>query len=63
VLKGRNHVHLMKLQEMANSMDLKSYLVQDAGRTEVTPGTVTVLGIFGKEEIVNKVTGSLRLLV
>ena len=36
--------------------------VSDAGRTEVLPGSVTVLGIAGPAETVDRVTGSLRLL-
>lgn len=39
------------------------YLVADAGRTQVEPGSLTVLGIGPEyEEILNSVTGHLKLL-
>lgn len=36
--------------------------VEDDGRTEVPPGTKTVLALGGISEIVDSVTGHLRLL-
>ncbi|XP_018413471.1 PREDICTED: probable peptidyl-tRNA hydrolase 2 [Nanorana parkeri] len=62
VLQGANAAHLMQLQALAISMDLPTYLVQDAGRTQIGAGSHTVLGIMGEEENVNKVTGKLKLL-
>ncbi|XP_030426028.1 uncharacterized protein LOC115655084 isoform X7 [Gopherus evgoodei] len=62
VVQGSNTAHLMDLQALALSLELPTYLVQDAGRTQVLAGSYTVLAIIGEEEIVNQVTGKLRLL-
>ncbi|KAM4021679.1 putative peptidyl-tRNA hydrolase 2 [Anomaloglossus baeobatrachus] len=62
VLQGSSTAHLMELQALALSMDIPSYLVQDAGRTQIAAGSRTVLAIMGEEEVVNKVTGKLKLL-
>ncbi|XP_067396534.1 serine/threonine-protein kinase SRPK-like isoform X3 [Emydura macquarii macquarii] len=62
VVQGSNAAHLMDLQALALSLELPTYLVQDAGRTQVSAGSYTVLAIIGEEEIVNKVTGKLKLL-
>ncbi|KAM9325501.1 putative peptidyl-tRNA hydrolase 2 [Gastrophryne carolinensis] len=62
VLQGASTGHLMQLQALAVSLDLPTYMVQDAGRTQIAAGSHTVLGIMGEEENVNKVTGKLKLL-
>nr|XP_014424911.1 probable peptidyl-tRNA hydrolase 2 isoform X2 [Pelodiscus sinensis] len=62
VVQGSNTAHLMDLQALALSLELPMYLVQDAGRTQVPAGSYTVLAIIGEEEMVNQVTGNLRLL-
>lgn len=36
--------------------------VTDAGRTEILPGSVTVLGIAGPSETVDKITGTFKTL-
>ncbi|XP_044157475.1 probable peptidyl-tRNA hydrolase 2 [Bufo gargarizans] len=62
VLQGASTSHLLELQALALSLDLPTYLVQDAGRTQIAVGSRTVLAIMGEEEMVNKVTGKLKLL-
>ncbi|XP_069499334.1 probable peptidyl-tRNA hydrolase 2 [Ambystoma mexicanum] len=62
VLQGSGTTHLMELQAMALSLGLPTYIVQDAGRTQIAAGSHTVLSIMGEEEMVDKVTGKLRLL-
>ncbi|XP_063071183.1 UBA_like_SF and PTH2 domain-containing protein [Engraulis encrasicolus] len=62
VLQGSNMAHLLELQALAMSLSLPTYLVQDAGMTQVESGSRTVLAIIGEEEMVNNVTGSLKLL-
>jgi len=54
---------LCKLQEKASEVGVPSELVQDAGLTELPPGTITALGVGpAPSEIVDEVTGKLRLL-
>lgn len=62
VVQGTNVAHLLELQALAMSLSLPTYLVQDAGLTQVESGSRTVLAIMGEEEMVNNVTGSLKLL-
>ncbi|XP_046687417.1 probable peptidyl-tRNA hydrolase 2 [Homalodisca vitripennis] len=62
VLSGKNTDALVKLCTKAKDFGIPSHLVKDAGHTEVAAGSTTVLALFGSEETVNKVTGSLRLL-
>jgi PTH2 family peptidyl-tRNA hydrolase len=54
---------MLTLQRAARSHGLPTVLVEDAGFTEVAPGTKTVLGIGpGPENEVDQVTGGLPLL-
>jgi len=62
VLKGLNAAHLRELQNKAGSIGLPHYAVQDAGKTQIAPGSLTVIAIFGKSETVNEVTGQLALM-
>ncbi|GAB6027277.1 hypothetical protein CHUAL_001560 [Chamberlinius hualienensis] len=62
VLRGENTNHLVELEKQALAFGLPTYMVQDAGRTQVPAGSTTVLVIFGKIDVVDIVTGKLRLL-
>jgi PTH2 family peptidyl-tRNA hydrolase len=51
------------LAEKANKLDIVNILIQDAGHTEVPPGTVTALGLGpDRTDLLDKVTGSLPLI-
>lgn len=62
VLKGDTSKHLIDLQSMAMNRGIPCYLVQDAGKTQVPKGSVTVLSLFGRVDIIDSVTGQLKLL-
>jgi PTH2 family peptidyl-tRNA hydrolase len=62
VVKGRDEEHLEELKAQAKQLGLFPYIVHDAGRTQIAAGSATVLGIFGPNEEVDKVTGTLKLM-
>lgn len=62
VVKAVSDSELGELQEMAKGLKLPCDLVQDAGLTELPPGTSTVLAIGpAPNDLVDKVTGDLPL--
>ncbi|XP_053382471.1 probable peptidyl-tRNA hydrolase 2 [Mercenaria mercenaria] len=62
VLKGDNSAQLLELAQKAESAGLPNYIVHDAGRTQIAAGSQTVLGIIGKIDVVDSITGKLKLL-
>ncbi len=51
------------IMEEARDLDLPAYLVSDAGRTELEPGTDTAIGIGPDTEgKIDKVTGEFQLV-
>ncbi len=62
VLKGLNEQHLRDLEQRANQVNLLSCTIKDAGRTEIQLGSLTCLGIFGRIDEIDKITGDLSLL-
>ncbi|MDA4113798.1 MAG: peptidyl-tRNA hydrolase Pth2 [Thaumarchaeota archaeon] len=63
VLKASGDAQLHELFKKARSMGLPSSLIQDAGRTQLEPGTVTCLAIGpAPVELIDKITGQLKLL-
>lgn len=62
VLRVPNEEEMLDLADKARSHGLVTALIRDAGRTQIAPGTKTVLGIGpGPEQIVDSVTSHLKL--
>lgn len=62
-LEAESFEELKELMRKAEQLDLVYVLIQDAGHTEVAPGTTTCLGLGPDQaQRVDKVTGSLPLL-
>lgn len=63
VLKCNTEEELVALYQHARVLGLTASLIQDAGRTQIMPGSKTVLGVGpGSLEKINTVTGHLKLL-
>ncbi|XP_033119337.1 peptidyl-tRNA hydrolase 2, mitochondrial-like isoform X1 [Anneissia japonica] len=62
VVKAPDEETLIALAQHAQSVGLTACLIQDAGRTQIAPGSKTVLGVGpGPAELIDKVTGHLKL--
>jgi PTH2 family peptidyl-tRNA hydrolase len=58
-----NLEEIEQLQRRARAAGLMTVIVEDAGLTEVAPGTRTVLGVGpGSSQDVDRITGGLPLL-
>lgn len=62
VVKTPDEESLAELLTHAKVLGLTVSLIQDAGRTQIEPGSRTVLGIGpGPADLIDKVTGHLKL--
>lgn len=62
VVKAPDEDCLLELLTHAKEVGLPVSLIQDAGRTQIAPGSRTVLGVGpGPADLVDKVTGHLKL--
>lgn len=62
VLRGESAKELLELKRKAYELKVVNIVVHDAGHTQVEPGSLTVLALFGRIEAVNQITGKLKLL-
>ncbi|CAK1590579.1 unnamed protein product [Parnassius mnemosyne] len=62
-LKTDSVDEIKRIAENAKKMGLITSLIRDAGRTQIAPNSITVLGVGpAPKDIVDKVTGHLKLL-
>lgn len=63
VVKVGGEEELCELFRLSKTLHLPTALIEDAGRTQLEPGTSTCLGIGpAPAELVDRVTGKLKLL-
>ncbi|XP_010453864.1 PREDICTED: peptidyl-tRNA hydrolase 2, mitochondrial-like [Camelina sativa] len=62
VVKIEDEDEMLELQERAKSLKLPTHITIDAGRTQIAPNSRTVMAILGPVEVVDEVTGGLKLL-
>ncbi|XP_074584296.1 uncharacterized protein LOC141840263 [Curcuma longa] len=62
VLKIESEDDLLVLQGRAKSLKLPNHITIDAGRTQIAPNSRTVMAILGPSDLVDDVTGGLKLL-
>ncbi|XP_051154435.1 peptidyl-tRNA hydrolase 2, mitochondrial-like isoform X1 [Leptopilina boulardi] len=63
ILQISNEKSLLNLANEAKKIGLPFAIIRDAGRTQLEPGTISVLGIGpAPKEHVDKITSSLKLL-
>ncbi|XP_042477369.1 peptidyl-tRNA hydrolase 2, mitochondrial-like [Macadamia integrifolia] len=62
VLKIESEEELLVLQKRAKSLKLPTHITVDAGRTQIAPNSRTVMTILGPADLVDDVTGGLKLL-
>ena len=63
VLKVNSEKELLEFFNRIKKEKIPCFLVEDAGLTELEPGTITALGIGPEEEKkLDKITGKLKLL-
>ncbi|MDT7887542.1 MAG: peptidyl-tRNA hydrolase Pth2 [Desulfurococcales archaeon] len=62
VLRGGGEEDLIRIYNMCREEGLPCSLVRDAGKTELEPGTLTVVGLGpAPAELIDRITGKLSL--
>ncbi|XP_021725828.1 peptidyl-tRNA hydrolase 2, mitochondrial-like [Chenopodium quinoa] len=62
VVKIESEEDLLVLQGRAKSIHIPTHIVIDAGRTQIAPNSRTVMAVLGPADMVDDVTGGLKLL-
>lgn len=62
VVKIESEDEMLVLQERAKALNLPTHVTVDAGRTQIAPNSRTVMSILGPADMVDDVTGGLKLL-
>jgi len=62
VVKVECEEDMIELQEKAKEAGLPCHVVIDAGRTQIAPNSRTVLAVLGPTDLLDSVTGHLKLL-
>ncbi|KAL3653800.1 hypothetical protein CASFOL_003481 [Castilleja foliolosa] len=62
VVKIESEDDMLVLQERAKSLNIPTHIVIDAGRTQIAPNSRTVMAVLGPADLVDDVTGGLKLL-
>ncbi|WVZ87473.1 hypothetical protein U9M48_034108 [Paspalum notatum var. saurae] len=62
VVKIESEEDMLVLQGRAKSLNLPTHITIDAGRTQIAPNSRTVMAILGPADMVDDVTGGLKLL-
>ncbi|XP_071710190.1 uncharacterized protein [Rutidosis leptorrhynchoides] len=62
VVKIESEDDMLELQGRAKSLAIPTHIVVDAGRTQIAPNSRTVMAILGPADMVDDVTGGLKLL-
>ncbi|PWA64512.1 peptidyl-tRNA hydrolase II (PTH2) family protein [Artemisia annua] len=62
VVKIESEDDMLELQARAKSLNIPTHIVIDAGRTQIAPNSRTVMAVLGPADMVDDVTGGLKLL-
>ncbi|KAL2921436.1 Peptidyl-tRNA hydrolase 2 mitochondrial [Bienertia sinuspersici] len=62
VVKTDSEEEMLALQGRAKSVHIPTHIVIDAGRTQIAPNSRTVMAVLGPADMVDDVTGGLKLL-
>lgn len=61
-MKLDDEAQMLDLAGLAREVGLTVSLIQDAGRTQIAPGSRTVLGVGpGPADLIDQITGHLKL--
>ncbi|KAG7580455.1 Peptidyl-tRNA hydrolase PTH2 [Arabidopsis suecica] len=62
VVKIESEEEMLVLQERAKTLKLPTHITIDAGKTQISPNSRTVMAILGPVDNVDEVAGGLKLM-